>query len=660
MAWTLTSGSLSSSTSASVSTTFSTSQFRRYSWYCPTSGTYQWASTSPNGYCDVFGWVSTSSTAYNTANSNYPLSGSYITYNDDGGGNGQFLCSFSATAGTTYYLYASPYSQTTNTSGFTITLQVKQATPLWSVYGYSLASSTTASATRTYTAGQIYRYSWVCPTTGTYEWKGSAMNINCTAWASTASNAYNLYVAQYPHNGTSYLQSNTSTEFSCVFSATAGTTYYLYTCGYTNTTASTTTQTQTVRQVYWQKYWYGAFLNNGLSFATTLYGQTISQYSFVPPASGTYTFEASGCTTDTVGWISTSFTAYNLAQTSNSRSYGTWSDDDTNGNAQFKVTADLIGGTTYYLYFSPYSTSTLAFNNTRSITLTIKATSIVSTGSLITSSQISAFKTIWDGLCTGRKNYGNLNNSTAKGAVTAPSRGVKITSTNMNSILNAYNKYFTPTVTTVNTGNLIQETTYDTLVTRAMSNPSCKVACTGFCSSTNSGAAQPATCSSCDTGCSSSCYGSCSSTCYARCSTGCKGACAWYCEGDCWDSCKDDCWGTCNWDCTGYEGWWPSRDCGSYCNSNCGSTCGGACWNGCYSCSGSCQFGCWDSCEMWCNWDCSGGCSGGCDSSCSGYCDYTCSATCAGGTSGSAGSCNNSCTHSCATSCSTLCVTSSS
>lgn len=661
MAWTLYTGSLSSSTTASVSTTFSTSVFRRYSWYCPTTGTYTWSSTVTSGSGtsrDLYGWVSTSSSAYNTSYSSYPLAGSYLTSDDDGGGSRQFLCTFTATAGTTYYLYASGYNSTTDATGYTFTLTVKQADPFWSVYGYNLYSSTSLSVTRTYTAGQIYRYSWSCPTTGLYRWSCSDAGITATGWVATVSNAYNLYTTSYPYQ--SYLVASNGTEFSCVFNATAGTTYYLYSSGYTNTTSTTTTQMQILQQCYWQHYHHGDFLTNGLSFATSLTGQTIRSFSFVPPASGTYTFEASGCTYDSVGWISNKSNAYDLTQSSNSMGKGTWSNDDSNGNGQFKVTATLEGGKTYYLYFSPFSTTTLTYNVSTSITLSIKATSIVSTGKLITSSQIQSFKNIWSSLCSGRKYYGNLNNSTAKNAFSVPSRGTKATSTQMNSLINAYNKYFTPAITTVNTGNLIQETNYDTLVTRVMGNPSCKTACTGFCSSTNSNAAQPASCSSCDTDCLASCWGQCSRTCYGACNTGCNGWCASMCDSACDGSCKDDCWGSCNWDCTGYEGWWPSRDCWGYCDSNCGSTCGGGCHDGCFSCLGSCQFGCYDSCELYCDWDCSGNCSGGCDSNCSGQCDSSCSANCAGDTEGSEGACNYTCTHSCGSSCSTLCVTSSS
>ena len=537
MAYSLTSGG---SLSSSVATTLNVAQIKRYSWTCPTSGTYVWSSSASGSgsSSDVYGWVSTTSSDYSTSATARPSGSNSIVTNDDGGGNSQFSCAFQATAGTTYYLYVSPYSSTTNTTGYTFTLKIEQ----------------------------IY---WI-------------------------------FKDQYN------------------------------------------------------------FLSNGLSFTTTLFGQTIHRYSFIPPASGTYVFKASNCNVDTVGWISDSGTAYLLNQSSNSRNQGTWSDDDSGGNNQFQVTATLNGGTTYYLYFSPYATYSLPLNNTTNITLSLTATSISSSaGRLITSSQLNAFKTAWEGLCSGRSYYGNINNSTAKNAFSIPNKGTKASATQMNSILNTYNKYFT-SITVVNTGNLIQETTYDTLVAKVMSNPSCKVACTGFCTATNSHAPVPATCSSCDTGCSSSCYDSCQSTCYGRCSTGCKGDCAWWCDGTCWDSCKDECGMACEWDCEGYIGQWPSRDCGSLCNSDCGSKCGGACWHLCWSCEGSCYYGCYDSCEVWCDWDCSGGCSGGCDSNCSGYCDYTCSATCAGDTSGSAGACNNSCTHNCATNCNTFCVTSSS
>ena len=59
-------------------------------------------------------------------------------------------------------------------------------------------------------------------------------------------------------------------------------------------------------------------MTNGLSFTTSLTGQTIRSFSFTPTASGTYTFESSGCTYDSVGWISDKSTAYILTQSSNS------------------------------------------------------------------------------------------------------------------------------------------------------------------------------------------------------------------------------------------------------------------------------------------------------------------------------------------------------
>lgn len=643
MAWSLYTGSLSSSTTASVSATFSTSVFRRYSWYCPTTGSYSWSSSLTSGSgasYDLFGWVSESSTAYNTSLSN-PMSGTVLSSNDDGNGSYQFLCNFNATAGKTYYLYASPLSSDRNPTGYNFTLTVKQSVPLWSVYGYSLSSSTSISTTRTYTAGQIYRYSWYCPTTGLYRWSGSYAGITAVGWVSTASNAYNLYTTTYPYQ--SYLTSNVGTEFSCVFNATAGTTYYLYSSGYSNTTSTTTTQTQTLQQCYWQYFYHGDFLSNGLSFTSLLTGQTIRSFSFTPPASGTYTFESSGCTYDSVGWISDRSNAYNLTQSGNSMGQGSWSNDDGNGNRQFKVTATLEGGKMYYLYFSPISTTTLTYNVSTNITLSIKATSIISTGKLITSSQIQSFKNIWSSLCSSRKYYGNLNNSTAKDAFSVPSRGTKATSAQMNSLINAYNKYFTPAITTVNTSNLIQETNYDTLVTRVMSNPSCKTACTGFCTATNSHASVPATCSSCDTGCSSSCYGYCQYTCYGYCSNS--------CGSDCSGGCMYGCYSGCQYACAGNEGWEPSYDCGQWCNSQCGSSCGGACIYFCWSCEWTCEQNCYDDCNIGCTYDCTGDCEY--------YCDSSCSAYCAGSTSGQAGACNYNCTHACSTSCNTLCVTAS-
>lgn len=661
MAWTLTSGSLSSSSSVTISSiTFKASELKRYSWRCPTTGTYQWLSTIPSGeYCDTYGWVSTSSTAYDLSKTSHPISGSYITSNDDDNGNGQFICTFSATAGTTYYLYASPYSPSTDPSGKTFQFQVRTAVPLWTVIGSSLTSATTASANRSYsTAGQIYRYAWTCPTTGLYQWYGSSIGNTCYFWVATTSNAYNLYATNYPASNA--LAANSAAD-GCTFQATANTTYYLYSSAWSNTVTSQSTQTQTIRQVYWRLLDYGNFLSSGTTCNTTLSGQTIQRYTFTAPTSGTYIFAASNCTTDSVGWISDSSTAYDLTKASNSRSMGTWSDDDSNGSSQFKVTASLVGGTLYYLYISPYSSSTMAYNNSVSITLTLtlsSANSIV--GTFIKASQISAFKTLWQGLCTSRRYYGNLNNSTAKNAFSTPTRGNIATSSQMNSILNTFNKYFTPTITTVNTGELIQGSKFNTLVTNTMNSPNCKVACTGFCSSTNSGAAQPATCSSCDTGCSSSCYGACRKTCSGSCGTGCYGYCRSECDSDCSYGCTYDCGGYCNYNCEGNGGWAPSRDCGSYCNSQCGSTCGGGCVYDCWSCDGGCVNSCDDSCNTGCTYDCTGDCEGGCDNSCRGYCDTNCTANCAGGTSGTAGACNGSCTHSCATSCSTLCVTSSS
>ena len=670
MAWTLTSGSLSSSSSLTISSiTFNKNELKRYSWKCPTTGTYQWLSTVSGEYCNLYGWVSTSSTAYDLSKTNYPIGGSYITSNDDSNGNSQFLCTFSATAGTTYYLYASLYNSSTDPSGKTFQFQVRTAVALWQVIGSSFGNTASASANRSYsTAGQIYRYSWTCPTTGLYQWYDSSINNNTCFWVATVPNAYNLYVTNYPYSNA--IATSSSTE-GCVFQATANTTYYLYSSAWDNTVTSQSTQTQTIRQIYWQLLNCGNFLDSGTTFTSTLNGQSIKRYTFTPPISGTYIFAASNCTKSSVGWISASSTAYNLATTSNSRSMGTWSDDNSNGSSQFKVTASLVGGTLYYLYFSPYSSSTLAHNSAVNITLTLTLSSTTpytltrssttpSKGTFIQANQISAFKTLWEGLCSSRKYYGNLNNSTAKNAFSVPNKGDKATSSQMNSILNTFNKYFTPTITTVNTGALIQGSVYDTLVTNTMNSPSCKVACTGFCSSTNSGAAQPATCSSCDTGCSSSCYGACRRTCSGSCGTGCYGYCRSECDNDCYYGCTYNCDGYCHYNCEGNGGWAPSRDCGRYCNSQCGSTCGGGCVYDCFSCDGDCQGGCYDSCNTGRTYDCTGDCEGGCDNSCRGYCDKTCTANCAGGTSAKAGACNGSCTHSCATSCSTLCVTSSS
>ena len=201
MAWTLTSGSLSSSSSLTISSiTFNQNELKRYSWKCPTTGTYQWLSTVSGGYCDLYGWVSTSSTAYDLSKTSHPIGGSYITYDDDSNSNGQFLCTFSATAGTTYYLYASLYNSSTDPSGKTFQFQVRTAVALWEVIGSSFGNTASASANRSYsTAGQIYRYSWTCPTTGLYQWYGSSINNTTCFWVATVSNAYNLYADNYPY-----------------------------------------------------------------------------------------------------------------------------------------------------------------------------------------------------------------------------------------------------------------------------------------------------------------------------------------------------------------------------------------------------------------------------------------------------------------------------
>lgn len=520
MAWSISTSSIANNiTSTTISTTFAVSQFRRYKWVCPTAGYYQWFADS-NPTKDTYGWVSTSSSAYDTSLTSYPrTSAGSVAYNDDSGNGNHFSCAFDAKANTTYYLYASPYSSTTDISTVTVTLTLKKV-----------------------------------------EW---------------------LFA-----NG-------------------------------------------------------GDFLSQGTSFSAPVKVRTIHRYTFNPPVTGSYTFEASNLSSDLVGWISDKDDAYNLDSTSNSINFGNIAKDDDSGSGSlFKITATLTKGTTYYLYYSGFSTSTFSSNTTFTLTMTLNSITTSTSGNLIKRSDLETFSDLWDIVCNNRNHYGNVSNV----SIPLPSSNDKITATAMNNVINTFNKYFTPAITVVNSGNLIYGSTYDDMIKKVLGNLTCKVACTGSCSTTNSHGSQPATCSSCDTGCSSSCYGQCRDTCY--------GWCEESCNDGCYGACTYECGGNCNWGCDGYDCHAPSRDCGSYCDSSCGSSCGGGCIYDCWSCDGGCTGSCDDSCDLGCYYECSGDCEG--------YCDYDCSANCAGNTMGSEGACNESCTHGCATSCSTLCVSSSS
>ena len=142
-----------------------------------------------------------------------------------------------------------------------------------------------------------------------------------------------------------------------------------------------------------------------------------------------------------------------------------------------------------------------------------------------------------------------------------PTSGGKALPSHINEIITPMSKINTPGVSTVSTGNLINNIdALDTKLTLWESdtmvkngNNSCSASCTGMCVDGCWG------CSGCGGSCSSSCGGDCEGGC-----SGCSGTCSGSCTG---------CFNTCTNTCTG---------CGGYCGG-CSGTCTITCGNSCYA-----------------------------------------------------------------------------
>lgn len=213
-------------------------QILMYSYTPTAAGTLKWYSS---GSIDVYGWISRES--YCDLDSNgYPTS--CITSNDDGAGNGNFSMSITASANTTYYLYARCYSSS-NSGSVTLYADFQP--------NYSLSSGgTLTSSTYTHIGSyNIIRFTYTPTISGTLIWNAST-GVNTVGWISN-STSWNVDSYGQPYSGYyigSYNGDYNGTAFRATATVTAGTTYYLYVCGYSGS-AGYVTLTAAVRPNDW-------------------------------------------------------------------------------------------------------------------------------------------------------------------------------------------------------------------------------------------------------------------------------------------------------------------------------------------------------------------------------------------------------------------------
>lgn len=506
----------------------------------------------------------------------------------------------------------------------------------------------------------IYRYSFTISDYGFYTFTGSCPN-DTFGWISDSPTAYDLTqtsIYKVPKNYIKYDDdSGGGQNFSLIsIELQANKTYYLYFCLYSISAA--TSATITVSRSGGPPVWTLIDKGNISSWPISdisISAKNIYRYSFALSAEGRYTFTGL-CSKDTFGWISGSSIAYDLTQENISNvPTGYMAYDDSEGNGNFSLTTNLEADITYYLYFGLSSTTA------GSTTITVKIASwgydfspLVSQGNSISAINFyNKLVTAWNNLCTKRNYYGNI--SSKKDDLSSVSSGIIAVSNALKNRITDFNKYFVDSITIVNQGDILNPNTandiYSYFARAGLGEGSagtinCKIACTGFCTSTNSHHSQASTsytCNACDSGCSGDCGKSaCTGKCYGSCDGGCDGGCTITCGSDCYNSNQgqpgtsqtvDNCNTSCVANCT--------KTCENNCNNYCASTC--KTW--CFSCSGQCSTECAEGCSGQCTIGCENGCAT-CTFECVGWCVWYGSCQCGGGT----------CTDICATSCGDYCL----
>ncbi|MBC1501340.1 M6 family metalloprotease domain-containing protein [Listeria weihenstephanensis] len=303
---------------------------------------------------DYFKFVPTQTGSYEmwtegetyTGLSGYLYNGSkgLLDYNHRGfpedGTNYHFKLKYDLVAGQTYYLRTKLYNE--GTSEYTLNMKVPGVTSSISVTGVTLDKATS----------QLEK-------TGATQLTATVLPANATNKAVTWTSS-NTAVASVDSNG----------------KITAGNT-----AGTTGITAKTTDGAKTASHVVTVDDHGGVFAtattitDSSLTHGQILFANDLDYFKFVPTKTGAYTITSEG-TTDMVGAL------YSNAQAQLA------TDDDSNGNRQFKMTQTLTAGTTYYIQTRAYSSNTGAYQlritppgiGVESVSLNTATSSIEKTG----------------------------------------------------------------------------------------------------------------------------------------------------------------------------------------------------------------------------------------------------------------------------------------
>ena len=250
---------------------------RYYSFTAPTTGSYIFESSNNTG--DPYGWLYSSTQALITSNDDISIT------------NRNFRITSNLIANQRYYIVGGCFSN--GTGNYTL----KVTAPATYIISYNANGGTGAPPTPTpKTQGISATLSQVAPTRAGFTFLGWSEDRNATAATYRAGDPFTkdatvtLYAVWASNNGTSF---STATQI------------------FTNNPAAVTISTSSEK-----RYFY-----------------------FIPPATGSYTFESFNNTGDPYGWL------YNERQTLITQN------DDIDGatNRNFRITDTLTGGEKYYI-----------------------------------------------------------------------------------------------------------------------------------------------------------------------------------------------------------------------------------------------------------------------------------------------------------------------
>ena len=318
-------------------------QMYRYSVTFNYSGT---ATIYTEGSVDTYGYFGTSSSFDDYDG----VPNSYYESDDDSNGSGNFLITYNVTAGTTYYVWIRSYSG--DDTGY-VDLYIDPPARTWTQntkdYGTISAKKTESISISSYT---LYRRKVVFSKSGTAKFYTTGTSTDTYGYLST-STSWNSSTGR----PTDYLKSdddgNGAPNFLISYSVTAGTAYYVWVRGYSETTTGSTTLNIEPPTDSWTLAT-GAFgtISSDSSLSFTLGAMQIRRYSVTFTESGTATFYTTG-SLDTYGYLSTS-TGFDSA---NGKPTSILAENDDGDSTNFSISYDVTAGTTYYVWVRPLSST---------------------------------------------------------------------------------------------------------------------------------------------------------------------------------------------------------------------------------------------------------------------------------------------------------------